>query len=133
MFEVQLDAEFSATHQLRLVDGGFEALHAHHWPVQVVVRGANTDSMGLLIDFHWLGQLLEQVIGPLRHTSLNDHPDLGALNPSAEHVARYIAEQLRPRLPLQVQLMRVTVGEAPGCWATYVPDRIRRESPEELD
>lgn len=126
MFEVQLDVEFSATHQIRLADGGFESLHSHHWPVQVMVRGKNTDAMGLLIDFHWLGQLLEQIIGPLRHTNLNDHPELGPANPSAEHVARYIADSLRPKLPLHVQLVRVTVGEAPGCWATYRPDSPRR-------
>ncbi len=122
MFEIQVDAEFSATHQLRLADGSHEALHAHHWPVQVAVRGQATDAMGVLIDFHWLGRMLEHVIGPLRHRNLNEHAELGPANPSAEHVARYIARRLAAELPAGVKLVRVTVGEAPGCWASYLPE-----------
>jgi len=127
MFEVQLGAEFVATHQIRLADGGYETLHHHRWTVQVAVRGPNTDPMGLLIDFHWLRQLLDHVLDPLRETNLNEHAVLGPINPTAEHVARYIAEQLKPALPLLVQLVRVTVGEAAGCWASFLPERHRRD------
>jgi len=66
---------------------------------------------------------LDHALDPLRNTNLNDHPVLGAINPTAEHVARFIAEQLRSELPLHAQLVRVTVGEAPGCWASFLPDR----------
>ena len=83
MFEVQVDGEFSATHRLRLPDGQYEPVHAHHWPVQVAVRGARTDAMGTVIDFHWLARLLEEVIAPLRHSNLNEHEQLGPSNPSA--------------------------------------------------
>lgn len=121
MFEVRLDAKFTARHRLQLADGGYEAEHDHTWPVQVVVCGHKTDGMGLLIDFNWLRQLINQVIEPLDGTDLNEHAELGPANPSAEHVARYIAEQLRPRLPLHVCLVRVTVGECSGCWASYIP------------
>jgi 6-pyruvoyl-tetrahydropterin synthase len=123
MFEVRLDAEFDARHRLRLADGGYEAEHEHRWPVQVVVCGNKTDAMGLLIDFHWLRQLISQAIDPLRGKNLNEHAELGPASPSAEHVARYIAEKLRPKLPLHVMLKRVSVGECPGCWASYIPDR----------
>ncbi len=121
MFEVQVDGEFSATHQLRLPDGRCEPVHAHHWPVQVTVRAPATDAMGTVMDFHWLARLLEQVIAPLRHRNLNEHEELGPINPSAEHVARYIAAKLAPRLPEGVVLERVTVGESPGCRASYLP------------
>jgi 6-pyruvoyltetrahydropterin/6-carboxytetrahydropterin synthase len=123
MFEVQLDAEFDASHGIRLADGGYETPHRHGWRVQVTVRGAHTDSMGLLIDFNWLRQLLDSVLGSLRDSDLNEHPVLGPINPTAEHVARYIAEQLRPNLPLNVHLIRVTIGEAPGCRASYACDK----------
>lgn len=132
MFEVQLDSEFVATHRVRLADGGYENAHSHTWPVRVSVRGQNTDSMGLLIDFNWLRQLLDHVLDTLRDTNLNEHPTLGPINPTAEHVARHIAEELRPALPLNVQLVRVTVGEAPGCWASYMPERHRRDDSDQM-
>ena len=38
---------------------------------------------------------------------------------SAEIVAKYLFEQLKPFLPAQVTLQRVTVVEEPGCWASF--------------
>ena len=44
-------------------------------------------------------------------------------NPSAEHVALHIAEQIAPTLPAHVRLDRIEVTEAPGCVAAYCPSR----------
>ena len=124
MFEVQIDGRFRAAHQLRLADGGVEPLHEHDWPVTVVVSGPRTGAAGCLVDFHRLADDLAAVLAPLDGGDLNEHAELGPANPSAEHVARYVAEQLARRLGDAdgVRVARVTVGEAPGCRASYVPD-----------
>jgi hypothetical protein len=35
-------------------------------------------------------------------------------------VAQYIAVQIIPTLPMGVRVQSVSVGEAPGCTATYI-------------
>lgn len=119
MFEVEIEGQFTADHQLRLPDGSLEPLHGHDWPVRVTVAGERTDGMGCLVDFHELQARLADVISPLHGTRLNDHEQLGPANPSAEHVARFIATELAERLGEGVRLVSVRVGEAPGCYATY--------------
>ncbi|MCG3180498.1 MAG: hypothetical protein BIFFINMI_02860 [Phycisphaerae bacterium] len=122
MYEVQIDAAFAATHQLRLADGSLEPLHGHDWPVTVVVAGPHTDAAGCLVDFHDLQKKLAGVLCPLEGTNLGEHPTLGPANPSAEHVARHIALELEAALGEGVRLVRVTVGEAAGCRASYIPE-----------
>jgi 6-pyruvoyltetrahydropterin/6-carboxytetrahydropterin synthase len=121
MFEVEVQSEFAAAHQLKLPDGSFEPMHGHNWPVTVEVEGPDTDAMGCLVDFHAIKAALDEVLSPLHNSNLNDHAELADENPSAEHVARFIARQLAGRLGKGVSLKRVTVGEAPGCRASFRP------------
>lgn len=118
MYEVRVRAGFSAAHQLRLYDGSLEPIHGHDWKVEAVFRGPELDGIGVLTDFVPVQKALAEVLGGLHHQNLNDAPLLGGKNPTAEHVARVVFEQLRERLPA-APLLAVYVEEAPGCIAGF--------------
>src|SRR5437588_8291993 len=118
-FQITTTREFSASHQLRLYDGSLEPLHGHNWRVRVTVAAEALDRIGVVMDFHELERLLDRIVGPLHNSHLNDHARLTAMNPSAENVAVYIAEELH--LPSGKRLSKVEVWETPQNCAIYRP------------
>ena len=80
---------------------------------------AALDSDGLLCDFHDLEAALDDVIKPFQDADLNQTRPFDRFNPTAEAVAKYIAESVSGRLGDTVHVDRVSVIEAPGCQATY--------------
>ncbi len=122
MYECRVQAGFSAAHQLRLADGALEPVHGHDWKVEVVFRGALLDRTGVLVDFIAAEKALHQVVAVLDHTSLNECPGRLGLNPTAEHVARWIFDKLRERMGAEAPPAAVYVTEAPGCVAAYLAD-----------
>lgn len=120
--EIQVDRVFSAAHAIRLADGAVEPLHGHDWQVAVAVGADRLDAMQCVMDFHELERIIDAVLEPWRNANLNDcRPFVGGeINPSAERVAETIAHAVADELPDHVSLLRVAVGEAPGCTATYV-------------
>lgn len=119
MYRVKVSGRFSAAHRLRLVDGSFEPLHGHDWQVEAVFCGEDLDETGLLIDFVEAQGALGVVMAMLDHSDLNASAVLAGANPSAEHVARAIGQQLAGRLKRPELLESVSVEEEPGCWATF--------------
>src|SRR5438552_5118385 len=93
-FEISIQREFAAAHQIRLQDGTLEPLHGHNWRVCVTVAADNLDAAGTVMDFHHLQRLVDVVLEPMHNRNLNEVPELDGINPSAENVARYIAERL---------------------------------------
>lgn len=120
MYEVRVQAGFSAAHQVRMYDGRLEPLHGHDWEVEAVFRGPGLDRIGVLVDFVAVQEALREVVAGLDHTNLNEAPLLAGLNPTAEHVARRVFEELQGRLGAETPLVGVWVCEAPGCRAGYV-------------
>lgn len=120
MFELSVQRVFSAAHAL-LLGGQREPLHGHDWRLTVVVAGDQLDGDGLLCDFHALEAAVDGVIAPFRNANLNEAAAFAQTSPSAERVALHIAGRLAEKLPSGVKLRRVSVTEAPGCEATYLP------------
>mgnify|MGYP001695462541 FL=1 len=89
MFEVRVEANFSAAHFLRDYNGKCESLHGHNYTVRAHVKGSTLGSGGMLIDFAKLKAALRAVCAELDHTNLNDHA-VFLQNPSAERIAKYI-------------------------------------------
>ena len=118
-FQITTSREFSAAHQLRLLDGSLEPLHGHNWLVTVTVTSEKLDSMGVVMDFHELARLVDEVIGPMHNHNLNDLEAFAKTNPSAEHVAMHIGRSLR--LPPSVRLGQVEVWETAQNSAVYMP------------
>lgn len=121
MFEVSVSGWFAAAHQLRLPDGTVEPLHGHNWQVCVRVRGPRPDASGMLTDFVALKRRLDGLLAELHDRNLNDQPMFERRNPSAEHVAEYVARRLADAAGPAVRLHCVEIEEAPGCIARYYP------------
>jgi 6-pyruvoyltetrahydropterin/6-carboxytetrahydropterin synthase len=123
-FEINTTREFSASHQLRLYDGSLEPLHGHNWRVRVTVSAQKLDAMSVVMDFHELERLIDQLLSPLHNHHLNDVPPFtdASMNPSAENVALHIARSLGAKLPKNVQLSRVEVWETDSNSAAWTPD-----------
>lgn len=132
VFEITVQTEFAAAHALS-ISGVREPIHGHNWRVMVTLAGQTLDSDGLLCDFHTVEDTLRGIVGGWHNNNLNDlAPFAGrggsaGLNPSAENVARHIAQELEdrlgPALGALAWVSSVGVSEAPGCVATYRPDR----------
>ncbi len=125
MFEITVEAGFAAAHRLRDYAGACERLHGHNYKVAVTVRAADVGPSAMVVDFKVLKGALREVVGVLDHHCLNDDiPDFGegALNPTAENIARWIAERLAEALPPESQPARVKVWESDTSAATYIPD-----------
>ena len=119
MYLVRIERTFSAAHSI--VMGGIqEPVHGHNWKVEASFTGASLDSDGLLVDFHAIEGALAGIVGRFHNRNLNSTPPFDRINPTAELVAQYIAVQLAPSLPPGVRVHSVSVGEAPGCTATYM-------------
>jgi len=119
LFRVAVEAHFRASHQLTLPEGTKEGLHRHDWLVTAEVSSNRLNSMGLVIDFHRLKAMVDNIIGELDNKVLEGISYFQTNNSSAENVARYIYEKLEPKLPKSVILEYVKVVEEPGYSAKY--------------
>ena len=120
MYEISVTGEFTATHQLRYPDGRLEESHGHDWRVTATYVGPNLNEMGVLADFGDVRGPLRALLRTFDGQDLNRLPLLADRNPSAENVARVVAENLPQTLPGGVRLASVGVEEEPGCFARYV-------------
>jgi 6-pyruvoyltetrahydropterin/6-carboxytetrahydropterin synthase len=121
MYDVTVRRRFSAAHAIT-VAGERETRHGHDWRVEVVATGPTLDDDGLLCDFHELERNLAAVLRPFENADLNETPPFDEVNPTAEHVARHIADALASSMPKGTRLRSVSVTEAPGCVATWRGD-----------
>lgn len=124
MFELEVNAEFCAAHAI-VIYGEREAIHGHNWQVTLTIAGPNLNQDGLLCDFHEVQSVLNLSIDGFQNTNLNSVPPFDQLNPTTEHVAKYIAKDcqklLRKMLPRGAHVSACRVTEAAGCAATYRP------------
>ncbi len=119
MFEIRVEADFSAAHFLSDYHGKCENLHGHNYKVYAHARGNVLDQGGMLCDFSVLKNALREVCGKLDHSNLNDMPVFSD-NPSAERIAYYIFNELKKSLP-DVPLYAVDVFETPSSRARFIP------------
>lgn len=124
MFEVFVEESFSAGHALRGYRGKCENPHGHNYRVRVTLEGSGLDSVGLLMDFTHLKQVMNDVIAGMDHKYLNDQAPFDKINPSAENIARYFYEEAVRQIPAQAsgaRIASITVWETDHAAATYRP------------
>lgn len=125
MFEIRVEADFSAAHYLKDFHGKCENLHGHNYRVFAHARGTELGEGGMLIDFGELKAVLRKVCKDLDHTHLNELKDSEILvfhnNPSAERIAAYIFKQIAMLLPPSdaKKLYAVEVFETPTSRARF--------------
>jgi 6-pyruvoyltetrahydropterin/6-carboxytetrahydropterin synthase len=124
MFELTIIEEFEAAHRLPEYEGKCCRLHGHNWRVEVVVRGTELDSSGLLIDFKVLKSHVAEVLLTLDHYYLNETEAFLNVPPTAEHIAKYVYERLTGHSAFvdRVKIYAVKVWESPRSCAAYIPE-----------
>lgn len=113
---------FEASHQLLYHDGRCARLHGHSFVGQIAVEGdelhPDGPKEGMLVDYYDLGQVLKPLVdGFLDHHHLNQ--TLETDTPTSEFIARWVYEQLKPRLPM---LAEVTIHETCTTSCAYRPE-----------
>lgn len=123
MYELTIDLNFSAAHQLRGYKGKCENMHGHNWKVQISVMADKLNEIDIAIDFHDLKKIAREVITPLDHSFLNDIFPFTEKNPSSENVAKWIYDSMRKRINTDnLQVSSVTVWESDTASASYYED-----------
>lgn len=124
MYELTIETDFAAAHQLQLTGRKCENLHGHNWKVEVSVQGKELDCAGVVLDFGELKDIVKQVMETLDHRFLNELSCFGEnCPPSSENIARYIAVEVEKKLPSQqIRVVRVKAWESEKACAAYIPD-----------
>ncbi|GAG52662.1 unnamed protein product, partial [marine sediment metagenome] len=78
--------------------------------------------VGMVMDFKDVKGIAEDIIERLDHTYLNEVEPFDTLSPTAERIARHVAEQVAGGLPEGVCVLEVTCWESDSCGASYVPE-----------
>ena len=122
--EVMIEMGFSSAHALRGYRGKCENTHGHNYRVEVYVRGAELNEIGLLVDFKDLKAATKKVVDYLDHKNINDLPPFDhELNPSAEHLAGYFLHEVGRQInDDRIQVYKVRIWETDTCAATYTID-----------
>jgi len=92
-------------------------LHGHSYRIELRLEGVVDPVTGFVVDFFDIEAAFKPLLERLDHFYLNDIE--GLENPTAENIAIWIFDRVRPRLP---QLASVVVFETPDCWAEYDGD-----------
>ncbi len=108
-YRVTKRMEISGAHHLELTyPSKCGRVHGHNWIVTVTMESEELDENGMVMDFT---RIKEKVSDRL------DHQDLNAVlgfNPTAENIARWIAEELGP-LCVRVQIQESEGNVAEFC------------------
>ena len=122
-YQILIEDGFSSAHALRHYHGATEPLHGHNYRVQVLVEGKRLQKkVKYVTDFVALQKALRDVVKTLDYVNLNETPPFNKENPSAENLARYIADEVRNRWREPgVRLSSVTVWETDKTAARYWP------------
>lgn len=99
---------FEAAHRLPTFPDGHKCrrLHGHSFRFDVIVEGEVDESKGYLIDYGDIKIAAEPIVRRLDHYFLNEIEGLS--NPTAEVLAQWIFDRLKPTLP---QLTAIVVHE----------------------
>jgi 6-pyruvoyltetrahydropterin/6-carboxytetrahydropterin synthase len=120
MYTVTIETEFSAAHILRGYDGPCSRLHGHNWKVTVEARTDVLNTLGMSIDFYILQKKTDEIVAKFDHRDINSIPPFDQeLNPTSENIARYMYDELKKLLPVNVKLSFVAIGETGEYTAKY--------------
>jgi 6-pyruvoyltetrahydropterin/6-carboxytetrahydropterin synthase len=130
--KVSRKAHFNSAHRLYRPDWSFEKndtvfglcnnpnYHGHNYELVVSVTGEIDKETGFVIDMKVLKDLIkEKIEDQLDHKNLNVEVEwFKTVNPTAENIAVYIWNQLRPFIAASSEL-EVVLYETPRNFVTY--------------
>ena len=124
MYTVAVERDFIAQHFLFGGDWGAEnSPHAHHYVVEVQLKGTTLNQHGYLIDIVDVEAILGELANRYRNRVLNALPEFAGINPSIEHFARILCEAFVKRLKEgHLSAIQVKIWENRIAWASYVKE-----------
>ena len=124
MYTLAVTRDFVARHYLVGSEWGAEnQLHSHHYRVEVQLEGGHLDEHGYLVDIVAVEAHLEELVAYFRDQTLNDLPEFAGLNPSIEHFARILCQEILNRVKEPLDAVRVQIWENDIAWAAYREER----------
>jgi 6-pyruvoyltetrahydropterin/6-carboxytetrahydropterin synthase len=107
---------FEAAHRLPQVPTTHRChrLHGHSYRVELQLDGPVDPVSGFIVDFFDVEAAFAPLLGRLDHQCLNEVE--GLENPTAENIAIWIFDRIKPALP---QMTTVIVYETPNSWVEY--------------
>jgi len=124
MYIVAVERDFIAQHFLFGGDWGAEnSPHAHHYVVEVQLKGTRLNEHGYLVDIVDVEAILGELANHYRDRMLNALPEFAGINPSIEHFARILCEAFVKRLKGgHLSAIQVKIWENRIAWASYVKE-----------
>lgn len=109
---------FDAAHQLFTMPEGHKCrrMHGHTYLCEVVCEGQVDPAKGFFMDYGDLKAVIDPVVQELDHRYLNEIPGLEV--PTAEMIAKWIYDRLKPDLP---SLIMLRLWETPNNGVEYAP------------
>ena len=124
LYTLAVRRAFVARHFLVGGDWGKEnQLHSHRYQMEAQVEGKVLDSHGFLVDIVALEAHLDDLVGYYRDQTLNELPEFVGLNPSIEHFARLLCQELLSRIKEPLHALTVKVWEDDIAWTAYRQER----------
>jgi 6-pyruvoyltetrahydropterin/6-carboxytetrahydropterin synthase len=115
MYELMVEEEFDAAHQLKGYHGPCENLHGHTFRIQIFIEGKKLKKEGFLIDFKVLKAALKDMLLEFDHHNLNELDYFKTENPTSENLARIFFLKMKKNFPVT----KVTVFESSTSSASY--------------
>jgi 6-pyruvoyltetrahydropterin/6-carboxytetrahydropterin synthase len=106
---------FDAAHHLPDYPGLCSNVHGHSWQVEVVLIGKKDETTGMVVDFKWMKDVGEEILGLFDHQDLNDF----LKNPTAENIATYLYGIWTAMVPRNIIVQEVNVWEQPTSKVSY--------------
>ncbi|MGO9175129.1 MAG: 6-pyruvoyl trahydropterin synthase family protein [Desulfobaccales bacterium] len=124
LYTLAVKRSFVARHFLAGGDWGRENQpHSHHYQVEVLLEGKVLNAHGFLVDIVDLEAHLDELVAYYRDQTLNQLPEFVGLNPSIEHFARILCQELLSRLKEPLYALTAKVWEDDIAWAAYREER----------
>lgn len=121
MYTLAVKRDFIARHYLIGGDWGAENFpNSHQYTLELQLSGASLDQHGYLVDIVEVEKHLDETVAYYKEQMLNDLPEFAGLNPSIEHFARILAEQLNAKIhAANITSLTVRLWENEIAWVSY--------------
>lgn len=115
--------EFCAAHALRGYVGDCARLHGHNWKIEAEIKTSGVNDIGIAIDFKDIKRALKEIADTLDHRYLNEIPPFDTINPTAENVAAWFYQQLKPQITGNTaKLIAISLWETERSSVRYSED-----------
>ncbi|WP_153502580.1 6-pyruvoyl trahydropterin synthase family protein [Cumulibacter manganitolerans] len=121
MFSLTVRGHMMVAHSLpRPVFGPAQGLHGATYVVEATFRRDAVDENGIVLDIGAATDTLQEILGGLRYTNLDDNPATAGLLTTTENLAKFVADSLAEQMDIpDISEIEVVLREHPDAWCSY--------------